>query len=116
MFRGNVIHGDGVGKTMGYPTANLDISTKKTNLKDGIYAVHATLGNKTYKAAAYIHSVRERVEIFLIDYTEGDFYSEELIVDPIQKVSEVVSVQTEQELKEKIAKDIMLVKQVFNGE
>ena len=116
MFRGRVIHGDGKGKTLGYPTANIDIPPQKTKLKDGIYAVYAHLNDKRYKAAAYINSKRQRVEVYLLYYRGPDFYGSELGVDPIQKVSEIVSVHSEEELIEKIKTDIKLIKAMFRSE
>lgn len=38
---GQVVHGDRLGKELGYPTANLSIDTRILLPKDGIYLVHA---------------------------------------------------------------------------
>lgn len=49
-FEGEVIHGDKIGRTIGYPTANLkSTDDEKISLGDGIYAVYATVEGKTYK-------------------------------------------------------------------
>jgi riboflavin kinase/FMN adenylyltransferase len=49
-FEGVVFHGDKIGRTIGYPTANLKSTDKeKIALGDGIYAVYVTLKDKTYK-------------------------------------------------------------------
>jgi riboflavin kinase/FMN adenylyltransferase len=50
-FEGAVFHGDKIGRTIGYPTANLkSTDDEKISLGDGIYAVYATVEGKTYKA------------------------------------------------------------------
>ncbi|NCO04851.1 MAG: hypothetical protein GW939_01730 [Candidatus Magasanikbacteria bacterium] len=113
MFKGVVIEGDGIGRQMGFPTANLNIVADKTQLKDGIYAVHAMLDNIQYNAAAYIHRARQKVEIYLIGYTGSDFYGKEITVDPVQKVSEVIAITDVEELKQKIADDVELVKDIL---
>ncbi len=113
MFQGIVIHGDGLGKGLGYPTANLDISAEKTRCKDGVYAAKAYFRKKEYKAALIIQSARKKVEVYLFDYKDEDFYGLELEVDPVQKVSEIETYENDQKLKEKIAKDIELIEQVF---
>ena len=41
LLTGQVVHGDGLGKELGYPTANLSIDTRILLPKDGIYLVFA---------------------------------------------------------------------------
>jgi riboflavin kinase/FMN adenylyltransferase len=49
-FEGEVFHGDKIGRTIGYPTANLkSTDEEKIALGDGIYAVYATVDGETYK-------------------------------------------------------------------
>lgn len=49
-FEGEVFHGDKIGRTIGYPTANLkSTDDEKIVLGDGIYAVYAIVEGKTYK-------------------------------------------------------------------
>ena len=49
-FEGEVFHGDKIGRTIGYPTANLkSTDEEKIALGDGIYAVYAHVEGKTYK-------------------------------------------------------------------
>lgn len=49
-FEGEVFNGDKIGRTIGYPTANLkSTDEEKICLGDGIYAVYARVGDKTYK-------------------------------------------------------------------
>jgi riboflavin kinase/FMN adenylyltransferase len=55
-FSGNVVKGDQLGRTLGYPTANLQITNKEKLIPgDGIYAVEAVLlpteGNTPSEAA-----------------------------------------------------------------
>lgn len=49
-FEGEVFHGDKIGRTIGYPTANLkSTDEEKIVLGDGIYAVYCVVEGKTYK-------------------------------------------------------------------
>ncbi len=49
-FEGEVFNGDKIGRTIGYPTANLkSTDEEKITLGDGIYAVYAIVDGKTYK-------------------------------------------------------------------
>ncbi len=48
---GSVVHGQGIGHTIGFPTANIELSDCSKMLPmNGVYVVSATFGNKSYKA------------------------------------------------------------------
>lgn len=108
-----VIHGDKIGRTYGYPTANLDISIKNTKCTPGIYAAEVTFKKKKYKAALIINTLEKKVEAHLFEYFGPDFYGAELTLDPIQKVSELEEYDNKKDLKQKIEDDIALVKKVL---
>jgi riboflavin kinase/FMN adenylyltransferase len=86
LIAGQVVHGDHLGRTIGYPTANVAITTQHKLLPpDGIYACTvATQANETYVGMLYlgtrpvVSGAREhRVEVHLLDY-EGDLYGQEI--------------------------------------
>ena len=113
MIVGKVIHGDGIGKSQGYATANLDISPERTKLKSGCYATWVRFRGQKHPAALIVASQAAKVEVHLLDYAGLDFYGEQITVDPIQKVSEVVHVESLPELKAKMDKDIVLIRSVL---
>jgi len=113
MFTGTVVHGDKLGRALGYPTANLDISVKATKCKPGIYAAHATLMRKKYKAALVVNEALDKVEVHLFQYNGPEFYGRVMTIDPVQKVSEMESYDNESDLKTKIEEDIMLVRKIL---
>ena len=48
-FEGNVVHGNKMGRQLGYPTANLKMSNEEKIIPgDGIYAVYAEVGNRQW--------------------------------------------------------------------
>lgn len=114
MLRGTVIHGDGFGKGLGYPTANLNVHRSGISFAVGVYAAEATLRNVVYNAALVINSEPWKVEVYFIDYKGPDFYGEEVYVSPIQKVSQLEQYDSLDELKEKIGIDVALVNDFFN--
>lgn len=111
MISGKVVKGDGLGKSFGYPTANLDI--KKMSCKAGVYAVEAYLEKKKYQGAMAFREKPLKVEIYLLNYTGEDFYGKFMEVELIQKVGELERYDDVEELKEKIASDMEKVKQVL---
>lgn len=83
---GMVVTGDKIGKTLGYPTANIEIDTKyKLIPADGIYAVTVTHGHHRYGGMLYIgyrptlEGTRRNIEVNIFDFDE-DIYGEILTV------------------------------------
>jgi riboflavin kinase/FMN adenylyltransferase len=118
MFGGIVIHGDGKGKLLGYPTANLDVSIKETKLREGVYAAKATIFGKTYLAALILLAIKgkEKVEVHVIGYDHGDFYGAYLQVEAFQKISEIEWMETDAELRQKIRTDLETIQDVLTLE
>lgn len=115
MIKGTVQHGDAIGRTIGYPTANLSCSDDSCTLPDGVYAAKTAYAGSQYESALVINSKAERVEVFLFDFS-GDLYGKELSVEPLEQVSEITSWQTLDELKAKIDTDVAMIKDVFSRE
>ncbi|RZK49117.1 MAG: bifunctional riboflavin kinase/FAD synthetase [Pedobacter sp.] len=75
---GPVIKGDKIGRTIGFPTANIFIEeTYKLIPGDGIYAVTVDMENqKSYKGMAYIgqrptiNGMTRNIEVNIFDFTE----------------------------------------------
>lgn len=85
-FTGLVIPGDQLGRTIGYPTANLQYTDKdKLHLGQGVYAVEVTFKDQQKKGMLSIgnrptvNGLEERVEVNIFDF-EGDLYGQELTV------------------------------------
>ncbi len=114
MIVGKVIHGEGIGKKLGFATANLDLDVSDLEIAEGVYAAKANHGGNVYNAALIILAKSNKVEVFLFDYTGQDIYGEKLQVEYLEKVSEIEIFEKKEDLVEKIKKDINLVKSFFN--
>lgn len=114
MLEGIVIRGEGIGKALGYPTANIDVPREKVHLGPGVYAAKAVYDGDEYIAGLVIVEEPWKVEVHLIGYTGPDIYGERLTVEPVQRVSTFHKYATQKELKRKIKADIQLVTQVFD--
>lgn len=55
-FSGKVIHGNGNGRKLGYPTLNINVDDNKFHPKFGAYVAYAIIGNKRYPAMCSIMS------------------------------------------------------------
>ena len=103
---GIVVHGDHRGRTLGFPTANLDTPAGVLVPKLGIYA-GATNGRR---AAISIGTnptyggTERRAEAHLLDF-DGDLYGRRLVVELWEHLRDEARFTSEQELVEAIAAD-----------
>ena len=81
---GEVIHGQKLGRTLGYPTANL-VPDPSCRLRYGIYAVRVVVGGVTHKGVASfgkrptVDNGPPLLEIYILDF-KGDLYGKEIEV------------------------------------
>lgn len=113
---GKVIAGDKLGRTLGFPTANLDVSGLVLP-PNGVYAAVTRYEGRLYRVALNIGirpTVAEgrqlRVEAYLLDF-EGDLYGRELELEIGEKLRDEKRFGSPQELKEQIAKDVAAVRE-----
>ncbi len=73
---GTVVRGDAIGRTLGYPTANLRLHEDKLVPADGIYAVWARIEGEEWRPAAMSVGVRptfggqvRTIEVHLLDWS-----------------------------------------------
>ncbi len=115
---GKVLHGKGLGHTMGIPTANLELPQYLVQPKFGVYACTVTFDGKLYAAVTNIgtrptvEGDSVTVEPWILDF-EGDLYGKHIclafhkFLRPEQKFSSL------EELKEQIEKDAALTRSIL---
>lgn len=116
-IRGKVIHGDAKGRTIGFPTANLQL---EENLKllpcNGVYHVEVFVKEKCWKGAMNI-GVRPTVtnlgtrsiEVHILDFTD-DIYGMEIEIRLKQKIRDEMKFDSFIALKDQLQKDIEFVR------
>jgi len=109
---GRVTHGDGLGRQLGVPTANIDVAGLILP-PNGVYAAHAQAQGETFPAAVNI-GIRPtlantqppiRVEAHLLDF-EGDLYDQELELTLVEKLRDEQKFASLEALKAKIQRDL----------
>lgn len=92
--RGEVMHGEARGRTVGFPTANLVPGPERALPANGVYATRARLPDGTLQAGVTNIGVRptfdgteRRVECHLFDW-EGDLYGREITVHFLYRLRE----------------------------
>lgn len=98
---------------LGYPTANLDIQDNDFLVQPGVYAAYAKLHGREHEAVLVVQDQPRKIEVHLFGYSGTHLYGSTLAVDPLKRVSDIVSFLTREELLAKINNDIRLVREVF---
>lgn len=86
ILAGNVVSGRKLGRTMGIPTANLELPEGLAVPKKGVYACKTTVAGKKYLAVTNVGSRPTvdgqdiTVEPWILDF-EGDLYGKEITVE-----------------------------------
>lgn len=75
--RGMVVHGDKRGRTIGYPTANIQVNPQELMPAVGVYVVEILVGDKWYKGMASIGynitfeaNRKKTCEVYIIDFDQ----------------------------------------------
>ena len=110
---GEVIHGAGRGKTINFPTANVDYPKEKAAPPNGIYACWAKLGNERFMAATNIGLnptfTPERqipsLEGYLLDF-DRDIYGEVMTLEFIARLRDEIRYTTVEALIKQIHDDV----------
>ena len=111
LFRGKVINGEGRGKSIGFPTANIAIHPHKCTPKPGVYGGIVELFNKEYKSIIYIGSkpTFDNHEVFLevhIPNLKKDLYDYILNIKFKSFIRNEIKFKNQDELISQIKKDI----------
>lgn len=116
-----VISGEQIGKSIGVPTANLELDPDKFLPKSGVYATIAHLREKDYPAVTNVgvrptFSEQEivSVETLILDFND-DIYGEELRVEFIQCLRPEQKFDSVQALTQQIEKDKLITRRIFKN-
>ena len=112
--RGEVVHGDGRGSELGFPTANLVPDERLVRPDQGVYAALAD-----GRPAAVNIGVRPQfetgrgvlIEAYLIDF-DGDLYGRELRIDFLQRLRGEKLFPSVETLTEQIDKDVQQAREI----
>lgn len=110
-FTGTVVEGDKIGRSLGFPTANIHIpESYKLIPADGVYAVHVQWNGQQYKAMLNIGQRptvggRQRtVEAHIFELDEN-LYNSELSVFLIKQIRTELKFDSLEELKMQLSRD-----------
>jgi len=108
---GTVVHGNKLGRTIGFPTANLMLAFKLKLLpQDGVYAAWVHFRGQRYKAMLNIGfkptvmASARSIEVYIFNFDE-EIYGEYLEVELMQKIRDEKTFPDLEKLKEQLIDD-----------
>ena len=114
---GEVVSGDSVGRSLGYPTANLKVEGDKVMLPLGVYATIVEIGGKRYKGMT---SIGDRptffgqgvtIETYILDFAE-EIYGEHIKVSYVEKIRDNIKFSSSTQLRDRLAQDEIIVREL----
>lgn len=105
---GTVLHGRGVGHTLGFPTANIDLSqTRKMLPAYGVYAVRIgdRIGMANLGPVPTFGVDKPLLEVHLLDF-HGDLYGQTVTVEFIHRLRDIVRFDSSEALRHQLQEDI----------
>jgi riboflavin kinase / FMN adenylyltransferase len=121
-LHGLVIRGDGRGRTIDVPTANISYSHDKMIPAKGIYACWAYLNDKKYQAAINIGTnptftpdkQSPNVEAHLLDF-HNEIYGEDVRLEFVERLRDELKFDSVEKLLEQIWRDVEDTKRILQS-
>lgn len=110
MLSGKVIDGKKLGRTIGFPTANLEINKEKVIPKKGVYYTNVKIDEKTFKGITSVgnnptvNGQELTLETYILNFNE-DIYGKEIKVYFIDRIRDEVKFNNINELVAQLKKD-----------
>jgi riboflavin kinase/FMN adenylyltransferase len=113
---GVVVHGNKIGRTIGFPTANIEPTTFKLIPHDGVYAVTINLNDQqNRKGMLYIgqkssidRSGKTFIEVHIFDF-DDDIYSQEISVTFEYFVRQDIIFNSIEDMKKRLTEDQLFI-------
>ncbi|NLB73701.1 MAG: bifunctional riboflavin kinase/FAD synthetase [Firmicutes bacterium] len=118
-IKGKIVKGDSRGKTLGYPTVNLDVPREIALPQRGVYAACVCLEGRMFGAVTNVgtrptfHGKGTTVETHIIGF-EGDLYGETLRVLFAKRLRDEMKFASGDALAYQISQDVERAKTVLN--
>jgi len=122
-MNGTVVRGQGIGKDLGYPTANIEIRNKyKLIPPQGIYAVQVVYRNETFDGMLYIGNRptleghdNQTIEVNIFDF-QKDIYGEKLKIEFIDFIRGDEKFDSFEGLSTQLGKDKIVAQGILEKE
>ncbi len=108
--KGVVVGGKQLGRTYGYPTANIVQEKETAKLKSGVYATNVIVGKNIYKAITNVGTTsfddndEEKIESYILDFN-SNIYNKEIEIEFLYYMRDFKNFTTIDELEIQLNED-----------
>ena len=116
---GVVVGGDRRGRTLGFPTANLELKPEQALPSDGVYATIAHVGRELMPSVTSVGvrptfgGGKRLVETYVIDYA-GELLGQRLTLDLVDRLRDEKRFDTVEKLKSQMGRDVEQARQILS--
>lgn len=121
MMIGEVLHGKGLGRTVGMPTANLGLAPNKKKPPEGVYATLTRIDGEVFKGLTNIgrrpsvdNDTKISTETLLLDFSR-DIYGKKIELYVCAFIRNVAKFAGLVEVQKQVQKDIVAARTVLTG-
>ena len=118
VLKGNVVKGKGLGRTVGMPTANLNIY-EGTLPETGVYITRIEVEGKVYNSLTNIGKSPSvdggsdaSVETLILDFNR-DIYGKDVVLEILEFLRPVLKFASLLEVREQVEEDILEAKKIL---
>lgn len=117
-IEGEVIRARQIGRTIGFPTANIKYDNSMVLPEKGIYATIARLDDRVFCGATNIgtnptvNGKKLSIETYILDFDE-DIYGKNLRIEFVEKIREEIKFESKEELKHQLESDVDYVRKNY---
>ena len=117
---GSVVHGARIGRSLGFPTANISLADDMKLLPaDGVYAVRVFFDGKEHKGIMNIgvkptigKNLAHTIEVYVLDFS-GDLYGKNIVVSLLCRVRGEMTFESVDALRCQINHDVQFVRNLI---
>jgi riboflavin kinase/FMN adenylyltransferase len=109
----------GMGRKLGYPTANIECPAET---EEGVFVGYTYLDGKKLSSIIFIgipetfNETKKRAESYILDFDDKDLYGEEITLEVIKKLRDNRRFDSQQNLIAQMKEDERWAKDYFSGQ
>ncbi|MDR3272706.1 MAG: bifunctional riboflavin kinase/FAD synthetase [Flavobacteriaceae bacterium] len=111
IMTGTVAHGDRIGRTIGFPTANLEIDPQKICPKNGVYIVKVSIDNEVFTGMMNIGmrptfggGLKRQLEVHILNFNRN-IYGKKIPIHFLDRIRDEKKFATKNELIKQLEED-----------
>ena len=116
VIEGEIVRGKALGRTIGFPTANMNIPENQILPKSGVYLARVLIDGKTYFGITNVGSKptvddeRKNVETYIQDFNQ-EIYGKIIKIEFLKRIRDIVKFDSLEELKKQLEEDKKAIRQ-----